>query len=527
MDYTVVLTNAAGSVTSSPSAHLTVIDAPVIVSQPSSLTVNATSNATFTVGYTGTSPSFQWFTNGAVLSGATSATLTLNNVSQANAVDYTVVLTNAAGSVTSSPSAHLTVIDAPVLASLSPVNQTNNATTTAIFTVSATGTTPFSYQWTKITSTATNVLVNGGNISGATTNVLTIANVLAADQATYQVAISNPAGSVTTNGTLVVMDPAILVPPVGVTNIIGSTVTFNVTAVGTTSLGYQWRQNGSPLFGQNASNLVLIAIANSDAGNYTVVVTNSVGSVTSAPAMLVTVPPLITSQPTNVTVIQGQPASFSVSVNGQLPFSYQWQLNSNNILNATNRIYSIAAATNSTDAGSYRVVVVNPQGSQTSSNALLTVIVPPAITQQPANVIAVVGDIVNFHVSATGTPLFYQWHLSNTNLPAATGATLTLNSVTTNNAGTYSVTITNLGGSVTSSNVTLAVYPTLVPTITPLSYVHQQFTLTLAGVPTYNYTIQGSSNLVDWVALVTNVSPYTFVDTNRMDNRFYRGQYKP
>ena len=524
--YRVVISNVFGNVTSS-NVTLTVIDAPVIVSQPSSLTVNATSNATFTVGYTGTSPSFQWFTNGAVLSGATSATLTLNNVSQANAVDYTVVLTNAAGSVTSSPSAHLTVIDAPVLASLSPVNQTNNATTTAIFTVSATGTTPFSYQWTKITSTATNVLVNGGNISGATTNVLTIANVLAADQATYQVAISNPAGSVTTNGTLVVMDPAILVPPVGVTNIIGSTVTFNVTAVGTTSLGYQWRQNGSPLFGQNASNLVLIAIANSDAGNYTVVVTNSVGSVTSAPAMLVTVPPLITSQPTNVTVIQGQPASFSVSVNGQLPFSYQWQLNSNNILNATNRIYSIAAATNSTDAGSYRVVVVNPQGSQTSSNALLTVIVPPAITQQPANVIAVVGDIVNFHVSATGTPLFYQWHLSNTNLPAATGATLTLNSVTTNNAGTYSVTITNLGGSVTSSNVTLAVYPTLVPTITPLSYVHQQFTLTLAGVPTYNYTIQGSSNLVDWVALVTNVSPYTFVDTNRMDNRFYRGQYKP
>jgi hypothetical protein len=419
------------------------------------------------------------------------------------------------------------VIDPPVIA-IQPLSQTNNALTTATFTVSVTGTAPFAYQWAKVTATATNLLSDGGNISGSAGSTLTIANVLAADQASYFVTVTNPAGTVfSTNAALVVIDPAITVPPANITNIVGSTVTFTVTAVGTAPLGYQWQLNGSTIFGRTASTLILTNIANSDSGNYTVVVTNSVGSVTSAPALLVTVPPLITSQPAGLTVIQGQAASFSVSVNGQLPFSYQWQFNSNNIVGATSRIFTLAAATN-TDAGSYRVIVSNPLGSQISTNAILTVVVPPAITQQPTNVIAGVGQTVLFNVTATGSPLNYQWYFNN--MATGTGSTLTLNNVTTNNSGTYYVTVSNIGGTVTSSNVILSVYP-LMPVITPISYMltdtNSQFTLTLAGVPTYNYAILGSSNLVDWVSLVTNTSPYTFVDTNSMNQRFYRGKYQP
>jgi hypothetical protein len=113
----------------------------VIVVPPASLTVNATSNATFTVSYTGTAPSFQWLTNGVPLGGATSDTLALVNVSQANALDYTVVLSNAAGTVTSTPPAHLTVID-PVLITQQPLSITNNAGTVATFSVVVDGTWP-------------------------------------------------------------------------------------------------------------------------------------------------------------------------------------------------------------------------------------------------------------------------------------------------------------------------------------------------------------------------------------------------
>jgi hypothetical protein len=313
---------------------------------------------------------------------------------------------------------------------------------------------------------------------------------------------------------------------VGSTNFDGSTVTFSVTAAGTATLNYQWFQDGVPLYGDTSSTLTLTNITDDDAGNYIVVVTNSAGSVTSTPALLVTVAPLITTQPTSVTVIQEQPASFSVSVSGQTPFHYQWSLNGTNIAGATNRIFTLSHASTS-DAGNYQVVVTNPIGTQTSQVATLTVIVPPAITVQPTNVIALVGQTVNFNVTATGTPLFYQWHLNNTNLPFATGSTLTLNNVTTNNAGTYFVTVTNIGGTVTSSNVTLAVYPTAVPVLTVVSYTDHQFTVTLTGVPTYNYSIQASSNLFDWVSLVTNASPFTFTDTNRFDYQFYRGLYLP
>jgi hypothetical protein len=519
-------------VTNSPPATLTVISPPVITHQPSSRTNNAGTTATFTIVATGTSPTYRWYKNGSPLSdtdnvsGSATATLTLANVQDIDAGSYTVVLSNALGTVTSAPPATLTVIDPPVITS-QPQSRTNNASTTATFTVSATGTIPFGYQWWKITATATNLLSDSGNISGSASNVLTIADVLAADAASYSVTITNPAGTaVSTNALLVVIDPVILVQPVGATNFDGSTVTFSVAAAGTTTLNYQWLQDDVPLYGETGSTLTLANITDDDAGHYTVVVTNSVGSVTSTPALLVTVAPLITTQPTDLTVIQGQPASFSVSVNGLTPFQYQWLFNGTNVADATNRIFTLSHASTG-NAGNYQVVVANPIGSQTSRVATLTVVVPPVITVQPTNVFALVGQTVHFSVTATGTTLFYQWHLSNTNLPSATGSTLTLNNVTTNNAGTYFVTVTNIGGTVASSNVTLAVYPTTVPVLTLVSYTDHQCTVQLNGVPTYNYSIQASSDLFDWVSLVTNASPFTFTDTNRFDHQFYRGRYLP
>jgi Ig-like domain-containing protein len=94
--------------------------------------------------------------------------------------------------------------------------------------------------------------------------------------------------------------------------------------------------------------------------------------VTSAPAPLVTVSPLIASPPANLAVLVGQSASFSVNVNGELPFSYQWQFNGTNIAGAVNRIYTIASA-QLTNAGSYQVIVHNPVGTQVSQPATLSV----------------------------------------------------------------------------------------------------------------------------------------------------------
>lgn len=525
--YVAIVSNAFGAVTSAPAATLTVIDPPTITNQPASLTVNQGQTASFSVGVSGTAPfAYQWFKSSNSLAGQTNATLTLVNVSAADQANYSVIVTNPAGSA-ASVLAQLTVIIPPAITN-QPQSLTNNATTTASFTVGASGTSPV-YQWFR---NGTNLLTDLGNISGSATTNLTLTNVLAAADGTYTVVVSNAAGSVTSQpATLVVIDPVIFVQPVGVTNITGSTVSFNVGAVGTQPLYYQWFQNHSPLFGDTSSNLTLTGIADSDAGTYTVVVTNSVGSITSAPAMLVTVPPLIVTQPTNLVVNLGQPASFSVNVDGQTPFTYQWQMNLANILNATNRILTIAS-TVATNTGSYRVIVTNPNGTEISQSATLLVVIPPAITNQPTNIVSYVGQNVSFTVGASGTaPFAYQWYFNSNSLLSATNITLALNNITTNNMGPYFVVVTNQAGAATSSVATLSVYPTGAATLTLVSYDNGIVTIALTGVPGFPYAIEGSSNLIgpNWVPLQTNEAPYSFIDTNggAFNTRFYRAVLSP
>jgi hypothetical protein len=110
------------------STNLTVVARPRIIQPPVSLEVAAGSNATFSVVATGTAPlSYQWNLNGTAVSGATSSTLTLNNVQTTNAGSYTVVVTNAADSVTSEV-ATLTVIP-PAPPSLGAPGMTTNGFT--------------------------------------------------------------------------------------------------------------------------------------------------------------------------------------------------------------------------------------------------------------------------------------------------------------------------------------------------------------------------------------------------------------
>src|SRR5262249_29355254 len=123
--YPVPVTNAAGRVTSDP-APFRVIPPPSIVAPPASQTVNAGATATFTVVASGTAPfSYQWRKNGADITSATTDTFTLNNVQASDAGAYSVVVSNAAGSVTS-PSATLTVVD-PAL-TVTALFPTNDAT---------------------------------------------------------------------------------------------------------------------------------------------------------------------------------------------------------------------------------------------------------------------------------------------------------------------------------------------------------------------------------------------------------------
>jgi len=299
LTYRVVVANGFGSVTSTPSV-LAVGSSPVITLQPLSQTNNAGTTVNFTVTATGSAPlAYQWqatnnttgFTN---IPAATSSTLTLASIADANALTYQVIITNSSGAVTSSP-ATLTVIDPPAI-TVQPASTSVTLNGTVNFNVTATGTAPLNYQW------QTNGVSVGNNaiVSGATSNPLTLTGVTTNYALNYTVVVSNPAGSVTSSpaATLTVhVPPSIVTQPSSPVVSPGATATFSVATAGDPTLAYQWQSGpaGGPftnltdngqISGSTTGTLTITNANTPVAISYQVVVTNNYGSVTSTVASL-------------------------------------------------------------------------------------------------------------------------------------------------------------------------------------------------------------------------------------------------
>ena len=171
--------------------------------------------------------------------------------------------------------------------------------------------------------------------------------------------------------------------------------------------------------------------------------------------------PIITTNPTNVTVAQGGSTTFVVRASGQAPLTYSWLFNGAVIPSATSSNYTIASV-QSTNAGGYTAVVSNSYAKVPTTTAFLSVLTPspPTITAQPVDVTAIAGSSVTFRVEASGSlPLGYQWQFNGTNLSAASNANYTCVNAQPGDAGGYGVVVTNSSGSVTSQVATLTVKP--------------------------------------------------------------------
>ena len=311
--------------------------------------------------------------------------------------------------------------------------------------------------------------------------------------------------------------PIITAQPTNQTVNVGGTAAFDVGATGAVPLSYQWYFNQTNLLAGATNAILTLANAQlTNGGSYCVTVTNLLGSATSSNALLtVLAPPVIIAQPTNQSVAAGGTATFGVSANGATPLSYQWFFNGTNLLaGATNALLTLANI-QLTNGGDYAVTVTNIFGSVTSSNALLSVLTPPVITAQPSNQTVSVGGAASFGVSATGSvPLSYQWYFNQTNLLAgATNALLTLANAQLTNAGSYAVTVTNLLGSVVSSNALLIVNPlTNIPVIVSFSpgaaAVSNNVTITgtnFGSAPANNIVYFGAVKAVVLAASPTNL----------------------
>jgi endonuclease/exonuclease/phosphatase family metal-dependent hydrolase len=167
--------------------------------------------------------------------------------------------------------------------------------------------------------------------------------------------------------------PAIMLQPQSQIIPPGSNVTFSVVASGDAPLNYQWRFNGNGISTASDASYSITNVQFSDAGNYSVVVTNTSGSVTSSLAKLIVgIAPAISSQPQSQNTNVGATVTFSVDASGNPAPNYQWRLNGNPISGATGSIFT-RTNVQPADTGDYLVLVTNVAGNIISSNATLTV----------------------------------------------------------------------------------------------------------------------------------------------------------
>jgi len=500
--YAVLVTNVFGSITSF-NAILTVFAPPMILVQPTNQTVTLNNSTTFIVVAGGSTPlSYQWSFNGTNIFGATNNLLPLLGVQFSQAGVYAVAVTNAYGSVISS-NAILTVNPPPPCDSAPSgmINWwkgegnandnigTNNgvAVGTLLYTNGEVG---------------EGFLLNGSNYvsipSSPTFNVLTNAitiemwiKVNAIDPGdlgwtailtkgdsswrlarwnttTFQLGFSTSGLSQgDLEGNRNIMDGQwhhVAAVYDGSTKYIYVDGTLDVSAPATGSIA----TNSFPVcIGENAEILAkgladrhFNGIIDEVSVYKRALTSNEIAAIYNAgSAGKCPVPPVIVTQPTNKTVLVGATATFSVSASGTQPLAYQWNFNGTNILGATN-ILLVLTNVQPVQAGTYIVQVSNVAGLTNSFNAILTVNTSPSITTQPTNMVVIRGSNATFNVIAAGsTPLIYQWNFNGTNVAAATNSSLTLTNVQLNQAGNYAVSVTNLFGSILSSNATLTVNP--------------------------------------------------------------------
>jgi hypothetical protein len=171
-----------------------------------------------------------------------------------------------------------------------------------------------------------------------------------------------------------VSQPIITEQPQSLTNLVGTSAAFSASVSGAPLLAYQWFFNSTFAIPQATNaELIITNVQKVNAGNYSVVVTNLEGAVTSTLATLtILTPPTITKQPTDQTGSLFADATFRVIAAGDAPLTYQWRFDDVDLVDETNVSFTVRDIQR-TNVGTYSVVVSNFSGSTTSQVATLTI----------------------------------------------------------------------------------------------------------------------------------------------------------
>ena len=300
-DYTVVIksTNGSDPITSN-SAKLNITFALPDVS------INENGTTTLSASLLGEGLKYQWMKDGVPITGQTSSVLKLDKVKPEQSGVYSYELTDQNNKKHSSQNSKIDINPLPVISG-QPSNVSVYAGGNATMRVTMKGN-GHSFQWKK----------DGVPIPGEMKNTLSFSDVITKDEGDYTVSITNSAGTITSrsarlrvltsnsnNQGSATARPSITSHPISQTIADGGTAILTASATGG-SLSYQWLKNGSNITGANQASFTINSASIDSAGDYSVVVHNSMGFVTSNVAKItVNAPEIDVQQPVGSALTSG------------------------------------------------------------------------------------------------------------------------------------------------------------------------------------------------------------------------------
>lgn len=557
--YRAVFTNGSGTAVTSAANLFVQAQAtlPKITVNPVSQSIPNGNLVIFTAAATGVpSPTVQWqlSTNGgssyANISGATSTNYQFNTTAAMNGYLYRAVFTNALGSTpTTAATLTVTAPATPPTVTQDPTSLQLVVGSTATFTAAALGT-PFpTVQWQVSTDLGTSYK----NISGATSRQYSVTATYELSSNLYRAVFSNANGTTNTASASLIVTPPPAAPvltsnPSAQTVFEGAWVRFTASATGSPTPNYQWQvsTNGGLTYTnlirtqQQQQNdppdvLSFNAAYFQNGYLYRAVMSNASGTVISSSARLTvyTTPvlPVVSVQPTDLTVTAGQIATFTATASGGTSTIAKWQVSTDgttftDIVGSTTTTYQISDVTTTLaftaamaqSGNTYRAVFTNIKGTVTTSNAKLTVNTGPVITQNPVSQSASIGQSVTFTAAATGNPApTVQWQMSTdgganyTDIASSTTPTLSVTVAAGMDGNLYRAVFTNAAGVTPTTPAKLTLFTPPVVTVNPVSQtanVGQLVTFTAAAKGTLGPSAQWRVS-TNGGATYTNVGPLT------------------
>ncbi|MBA3699599.1 MAG: immunoglobulin domain-containing protein [Planctomycetes bacterium] len=526
-------TNSVGTAYGSQ-ISFTAYKVPSFINQPTNQSKTVGNTATFTGAALGTpNPTFQWRKNGINISGATTNTYTTPTlVLGDNGALYSVVVSNAAGTVTSANGMLSVTIGPPVVASVGFYGNTDTTASSGgnITSDGGAAVTARGVCWaTTANPTTTNNTTSDGTGIGTFTSEITALT----PGATYHVRAyaTNSEGTSYSSGFSFVahIAPSITSQPANQSMTIGQTATFSVGASGMPYPTYQWRKDGVNISGATNATYTKTNVQVSDSGVFTVVVTNSVGSVTSNAASLSVAsgPPVLSTTAISGTTTTSATSGGNVTSDGGHSVTARgvcWATTTNPT--TANNLTSdgtgtgtfTSAITGLTPGTEYhvRAYATNSQGTSYGSQVSFTAYSVPSITVQPVSQSTFVTDSVTFSVWTTGVPSrSFQWRKDGVDIVGATSGTYTRSNVQISDHGAvFSVFVYNSAGNVTSDGATLTV--TIGPPVVETLLAVSSITTTSAYSGGYVISERGAPVTARGVCWSTMANPTT-ADSKTVD----------